>query len=361
MKKSSLLKALLVGFMCFTSPSMTEAEIITIESDGYSILGEEDNVKIAKERARQDALRQASEQAGVYVSSYYKVNHTHLTDDELIVISSGLLKVENESIVNETLSGQGFKINCHIIATFDTDNIDTMNLLNSKTKELKKKDDELEQLNQENIRLKEQLNTSNESKLKKNEEDFQIKLYERELIKRYSHNNNTDDEMDKLAKKIGELDPDNYTYRNYIYNKLASTDPNAAIDACNKYLETHPDDLVAACQKILCSGSVTQSDANVINKAKEVLPKEVYYSTIPPAVLVNGQTISSPADGLTLEDNIYRLFDMINGTKVRSFTTTKKGNVETNIILFHTQHPDDIDGKECENILKRYEKIYFVE
>ena len=47
------------------------AEVRMIEADGYYIMGDgpEENATVAKERARADARRAASEQAGLYVAS----------------------------------------------------------------------------------------------------------------------------------------------------------------------------------------------------------------------------------------------------------------------------------------------------
>ena len=56
-------------------PMAVHAAIKVVEADGYYIMGDgpEENQAVAKERARADAKRAASEQAGIYVESIYEV------------------------------------------------------------------------------------------------------------------------------------------------------------------------------------------------------------------------------------------------------------------------------------------------
>lgn len=366
MKKKSLLKFIIAGLLCISSPSTTEAEVVIVESSGSYILGDEDNIKIAKERARQDALRLASEKAGVFVSSYSKVNNLCLTDDEIIVISSNLLKVTNESTVNETLGGQGFKLTCHIVASFDTDNIDTMQLLNNKTLALKAKDDELERLNQENLRLKEQASINSVALQKKNEQDFQITLYERELINKYENKYDNDDtDSDLIANKLSELDPDNDIYRSYMYRKLLYSHNDILIKKCNKYLQNHPDDFIADSYRFFASEAAAAGAPvdeayydKLVNKAKKLFPKKLYYETISPTVMINGIIVHNSIGILTPADLICRIFEShrlsSDWFKRRNPST---GEIEEVMIALPC-HPDDIDGKECESIVNRYKKLY---
>ena len=54
-------------------------------------MSESDNLGSAKEKAKQKALRNAQEQAGVYVSSYTKVINNQVTHDEIITMTNGIL------------------------------------------------------------------------------------------------------------------------------------------------------------------------------------------------------------------------------------------------------------------------------
>ena len=66
-------------------PVAALAEVRVIEADGYYIMGDgpEENAAVAKERARADARRAASEQAGLYVAGMTEVKKGKLTRDLL--------------------------------------------------------------------------------------------------------------------------------------------------------------------------------------------------------------------------------------------------------------------------------------
>ena len=70
-----------------------------IEADGYYIMGDgpEENAAVAKERARADARRAASEQAGLYVAGMTEVKKGKLTRDLLDSLISGLASFKHLS------------------------------------------------------------------------------------------------------------------------------------------------------------------------------------------------------------------------------------------------------------------------
>ena len=68
-------------------------------------MGENDSPKIAKDAARQEAMRAAVEKAGVYVESYSKTQNMQLTEDDVKVISGAVLKVTDEK--GQTRAGGG--------------------------------------------------------------------------------------------------------------------------------------------------------------------------------------------------------------------------------------------------------------
>ena len=65
---------LLMYSLCFEVPVF--AEVQTVEADGYYIMGDglDENQAVAKERARADAKRVASEQAGFFIESISRLN-----------------------------------------------------------------------------------------------------------------------------------------------------------------------------------------------------------------------------------------------------------------------------------------------
>lgn len=143
---------LLAGIFCLllgvSVPVMAAPQVIT--ATGSYVMGENDSPKIAKEAARQDALRSATEQAGVYVESYSKTKNMELTDDEVKMVSGAILKVTDEKATPE-LVGDVWKYTVTLTATVDTDNIDLQSMMQNRNEmeKLQQERDELKKQNQE--------------------------------------------------------------------------------------------------------------------------------------------------------------------------------------------------------------------
>ena len=65
-----ILRALCCALFLLTAASTALAAPQTIEAEGVYTVGDNDSPKIARDAARQEAMRSATEQAGVYVESY---------------------------------------------------------------------------------------------------------------------------------------------------------------------------------------------------------------------------------------------------------------------------------------------------
>ena len=126
---------------------VAEAAVQTIEATGVYVMGDNDSPKIARDAARQEAMRAAVEQAGVYVESYSKTQNLELTEDEVRTISGAVLKVTKEEAIPE-LKGTTLKYTVNLTAEVDTDNINLQEMMKNKT--------ELEKLQQERDALKKQ-------------------------------------------------------------------------------------------------------------------------------------------------------------------------------------------------------------
>ena len=124
-----------------------EAAVQTIEATGVYIMGDNDSPKIARDAARQEAMRSAVEQAGVYVESYSKTQNMELTEDEVRTISGAVLKVTKEEAIPE-LKGAVLKYTVNLTAEVDTEEINLQKMMEKKT--------ELEKLQQERDALKKQ-------------------------------------------------------------------------------------------------------------------------------------------------------------------------------------------------------------
>ena len=126
---------------------VAEATVQTIEATGVYIMGDNDSPKIARDAARQEAMRSAVEQAGVYVESYSKTQNMELTEDEVRTISGAVIKVTKEEAIPE-LKGTTLKYTVNLTAEVDTDTIHLQEMVEKKT--------ELEKLQQERDALKKQ-------------------------------------------------------------------------------------------------------------------------------------------------------------------------------------------------------------
>lgn len=124
----NLYQKIAIGTILFsTIIAPTSAERRTVEADGEYVIGYayEESFAVASERARADALRNASEQAGVFVEGISEVENLVLTRDQVRTISTNILQVQGEPKVwMETIEdGKSARIRCHVVAIVDDDNI----------------------------------------------------------------------------------------------------------------------------------------------------------------------------------------------------------------------------------------------
>jgi len=79
-----------------------------IVSEGAYNMGDGETPSAAESRALLNAKRIALEQAGTYVESYTKVKNMQVTEDEIHVLTSGIMEVE---ILDKkrTVVGDGFR------------------------------------------------------------------------------------------------------------------------------------------------------------------------------------------------------------------------------------------------------------
>lgn len=74
--------------------TVSHAEIYT--GEGTYVMSEGENLGVAKERAKADAMRNSAEQAFVYVKSYSRMNNFNLEKDLIETMTANILKlIEN--------------------------------------------------------------------------------------------------------------------------------------------------------------------------------------------------------------------------------------------------------------------------
>lgn len=146
------------------------AEIKIYTGSDIYIMSESDNLGLAKEKAKQKSLRNAQEQAGVYVSSYTKVINNQVTHDEIVTMTNGILEVldVNYIIADEKIDDiNGITIKAEVKVRIDSDKIDAW--LDKEIAEKHKKRLELQkeidaknkQLSKIKINIKQELDKAN--------------------------------------------------------------------------------------------------------------------------------------------------------------------------------------------------------
>ena len=132
------LRAALCALILAIAPNVSAAPEI-IEADGVYMMGDNDTPKSARDAARNEAMRAATERAGVYIESVSEVQDYALTRDEIRMVAAAVLRVLNEQVTPE-LVGDAWRYRVHLVCSVDTDGIDLAALAGAKA-ELAENDD----------------------------------------------------------------------------------------------------------------------------------------------------------------------------------------------------------------------------
>ena len=116
MKAKPLL--LFITFFIIFFASTAFASTQKFEANGSYRMGENDTIASAKEEAKNAALRQAAEYAGVYIRSYSETHNSMLTDDEIKVVAAKVMKVKSVEYSQEYVENT-LHIHAHIVAVVD--------------------------------------------------------------------------------------------------------------------------------------------------------------------------------------------------------------------------------------------------
>lgn len=116
---------MLILVMNICSVSVTHAEIKDYIGEGEYIMSEFETLNDAKQRAKEKAERNAQEQAGVFVESYTEVINHKLKEDDIITMTSGILKiVDVQYDLTPLEDGKSVLINAKVQATIDSSDVD---------------------------------------------------------------------------------------------------------------------------------------------------------------------------------------------------------------------------------------------
>ena len=141
------LRAALCALILAIAPNVSAAPEI-IEVDGVYMMGDNDAPKFARDAARAEAMRAATERAGIYIESTSEVQGYTLTRDEIRTVAAAVLRVLREEATPE-LVGDAWRYRVHLVCSVDTEGIDLKELAGSKAElaRLTRERDELKRAN----------------------------------------------------------------------------------------------------------------------------------------------------------------------------------------------------------------------
>ena len=142
------LRAALCALILAIAPNVSAAPEI-IEVDGVYMMGDNDAPKFARDAARAEAMRAATERAGIYIESTSEVQGYTLTRDEIRTVVAAVLRVLHEEATPE-LVGDAWRYRVHLVCSVDTEGIDLKELAGSKAElaRLTRERDELKRANE---------------------------------------------------------------------------------------------------------------------------------------------------------------------------------------------------------------------
>lgn len=140
--------AALCALILAIAPNVSAAPEI-IEVDGVYMIGDNDAPKFARDTARAEAMRAATERAGIYIESTSEVQGYALTRDEIRTVAAAVLRVLREEATPE-LVGDAWRYRVHLVCSVDTEGIDLKELAGSKAElaRLTRERDELKRANE---------------------------------------------------------------------------------------------------------------------------------------------------------------------------------------------------------------------
>lgn len=256
MKKFLLMLAVVLMQQIFLV-SMSFAEIKTYTGVEEYVMSEGENLGTAKERAKQKALRNIQEQAGIFISSYSKMKNFDLVEDEIVTMSGGILKVSDVQYETTVLNNAtGISIRATVTATVDTEDVNKYFEKGiSERQEISAKVRDLQKANEEQDRKIEELkNLLNKSQTPEEKEEIfeeigrQDKIFLSNLRTEVAFNFNQKKDYERaieFANEAIELNPKNakaYNERGAAYSWLGKNDE--ALADYNKAIEFDDNDEV---------------------------------------------------------------------------------------------------------------------
>ena len=103
--------------------TVVHAEVKTYTGVGEYYMSDFETPNVAQQRAKQRAEQHACEQAGVYVKSFSRTKNFELVDDEIITMTSGILKIIDVQFKRENFDNNTTLIRATIKAQIDSNDV----------------------------------------------------------------------------------------------------------------------------------------------------------------------------------------------------------------------------------------------
>lgn len=107
--------------------SIAHAEIKTYTGVGESIISDRETLDIGKQGAKLQAIRNAQDQAGIFISSRSEVVNGKLAKDEIIAFTAGIVKISDDVKYEPIPLGDALgtiKYRATVLVTIDTDELE---------------------------------------------------------------------------------------------------------------------------------------------------------------------------------------------------------------------------------------------
>lgn len=273
--------AILIVAGIFTA-NVVHAEIQTYTGVGEYYMSDFETFDVAQQRAKQRAEQNACEMAGVYVENNLEVVNAQVTKDEIITMTSGILKVSDVQYHREHFGNNTTLIRATITAQIDSD--DVLKWLNKDSRERSTLEQQYAEIRkayaeqeQQIAELKRQLagaNTQNDAEqiaqkiadedkifLSNQKVDEAWKIYERGDYSGAA----------KLYDEAIDLNPDNALayYRRGTAYEISGQYENAILDL-NRAIELNPDDDAAYINRGNAYSSLGQYDRAIADYTETI-------------------------------------------------------------------------------------------
>ena len=193
------------------------AEIYT--AMGEYIMSEGENLGIAKERAKKDAMRLACEQAGVYVKSYSRMKNFSLEADVIETMTANIIKLVVEPDYKSEIVGnlEGYRIIATITAQIDDSDINRW--LNKDSQQISELVAQMEALRKANAEQERQI-AKLKRQLKANPQDKE------EIIKKFAEADKNFLSNQKVDEGWKLWDKKDYNGALNLFNEAIELNPN---------------------------------------------------------------------------------------------------------------------------------------